>query len=205
MFEGLVTLYPDDPGYRSRLVQAYDLANPESADVSALGRLETRLRRARDIIVPLAVARPDDLESASLRTRIIEKLGETLDRRGRPGEAEACYREAIAFAGSILARAPYAAAWIDRASTREVLARVVLRLGRRDQARAILDDAVADLRALKANDPDHPPIRARLASLTGAFEELGDPKRAGEVDRLVGEEDARPHRPPPARRGPLPR
>ncbi len=46
IFEQLAARYPENPEYRSKLVQTFDMADPHSADASSLKRIEDWLRRA---------------------------------------------------------------------------------------------------------------------------------------------------------------
>ena len=78
IFEQLAARYPENPEYRSKLVQTFDMAEPHSADASSLKRIEDWLRRARTLIDQLVVRAPENGEYNWLRTRVYVKLGATL-------------------------------------------------------------------------------------------------------------------------------
>ena len=207
MFETLVARYPKVSEYRSKLVQTFDMADPSAAEAASLDRIENWLRRARPLIDRLVIEEPENKEYGSFRTRIYVKLGGTLKRLDRLDEAEACYREAITIEGQLIDQSPgHAPPRIDRATTREALALIALQRERRDEARSLLAEAVADMQVLRTNDRPRPPTSARLRSLAVAFEKLGDTDRAKEMIRWAVEDEARPrHLPPGApgrRRGP---
>jgi len=178
------------------------MADPRSAGVPSLERIESWLQRARVIIDRLVVEQSENSEFGSFRTRIYVKLGGTLERLNRVDEAEACYREAIAFLGHLIDRTPgHDPLRIDRATAREALALTALDRGRSDLARTLLDLAVADLQIVRTSDRFPPPISTRLKSIALAFKKLGDADRAREMTRWAVEDEARPHHPPPGAGG----
>jgi eukaryotic-like serine/threonine-protein kinase len=202
MFESLVARYPKDSEYRVKLVQTYDMVEPSSADARSLERLEDRLRRARVLIDQLAADDPADADYSALRTRVYVKLGGVLRRRNRISEAEACLHDALALEGKFLDEQPdNNGRRIDRAATREALALIAIDRARPDEAGALLDDAVADLRVVFASDRHPPPIHNRLRNLAEAYRKLGDEARATELVQFADQDEARPHRPPPSGHG----
>jgi tetratricopeptide (TPR) repeat protein len=207
MFEELVARYPGDPGYRLRLVQTYDMADPLSAGPASLGRLERRLARARDLIDRLAAESPANPEIVRTRIRVYMKLGSVLKRLGRTDDAEAWYRRVVDLTGASIDRPVEPEdRRLDRATAREALALLDLGRGRPGEARTLLDAAAADLKTIAEGERMPPPLAGRFATLAEAFEQLGDPERAGEMARWADEIGERqPHVPfGPHGRGPEP-
>jgi eukaryotic-like serine/threonine-protein kinase len=203
MFETLARRYPDVPEYRAKLVRTFDMVDPQSAPAASLDRLARWLQQARVLIDELVREKPDDAGYASLRARVYVKLGATLKRLNRFDEADECYRGAIAFEGKMLDQFPANDGLrIDQASTREALALLDLDRGRPDEARALLDAAVDDLKPLLTTDRMPPPFQFRMRSLAQAFETLGDTERARQLARWADETDSRHPPPPPGRGGP---
>jgi tetratricopeptide (TPR) repeat protein/predicted Ser/Thr protein kinase len=212
MFEGLVAQFPDDPEYRSGLISTSLMADPWSAAPSSLEQLEGRLRRAQLLIDRFGVESPGDADSAEAPVQVQAKLGTVLHRLQRADDAEACYRRAIALAGSLIERSPMPyLARHDRAVTRQALAVLQIERGRIDEARTLLDAAVADLQALATDEPRDSPARPRIlagcyANMAELFRRLGATGRAEEMTARAGEARAvaaRRHRPPdPGRKGP---
>ncbi len=200
MFETLAKRYPSVPEYRLKLVQTFDMAEPHSAPAASLERLATWLQRARVLIDELAAQSPDDEGYGFLRARIYVKLATTLQRLNRLDEADARYREAIAFEGTSLEQFPRAGGHrIDRATTEEALALLDLQRGRRDEARSLLELAANDLKVLMTGDRDTPPFHHRLHSVAESFKKLGDTERAQELDRLARQAESHAPRGGPGR------
>jgi len=201
IFEQLAARYPDNPEYRSKLVQTFDMADPHSADLSSLKRIEDRLKRARKLIDQLVVRAPENAEYTWLRTRVYVKLGATLARLGQLDEAESCYQEAIAFLGKLIDRSPSNDAFrLDRATATEALATIALERSQRKEARALLEGALADMRIL-ITSARTPPLHRRLRSLAAAFDKLGETARSQEITHWAELDEARPHPPPHGGRG----
>ena len=201
IFEQLAARYPDVPEYRSKLVQTFDMAEPHSADASSLKRIEGWLRRARKVIDQLVDRAPDNAEYTWLRTRVYVKLGTTLTRLGQSDEAVACYQEAIAYLGTLIDRSPSNDALrLDRATAIEALAMIALERGRREEAQALLDGTVADMRILIMSART-PPLHRRLRSLATTFLKLDDKAQSQEITHWAELDEARPHPPPHGGRG----
>jgi eukaryotic-like serine/threonine-protein kinase len=195
MFEELVGKYPGVVEYRSKIVEIAIMTDPWSVDPSSLLPLEKRLRRARVLSDQLARKEPENLEYLQSQIHVDAKLGAVMQRLDRPGEAEAAYRKAIEFAGSLMKRSTTPArATIDRADVREALAILVLEGGRRDLASELLEGAVGDLRALHGSRQLSPLLSERFASLAEGFRKLGDPERADTVAGWARPVSGRPPR-----------
>jgi serine/threonine protein kinase len=212
MFENLIARYPNVPEYRFKLVETCDMADPWSADPSTLDRLEPRLRRALALIDQLASGSPENAEYAQAQQHVQAKLGATLQLLDRDSEAEACYRRAIALQGELIERRPrtsrpsFDRPLMDRATTRETLAILQLERGRKDEARALLDAAAADLQTLAESETMTPPLASHFENLARAYERLGETPQAEEMTRRAAEVDALPKHPLHGRpgRGPGP-
>lgn len=198
MFETLARRHPNNDEFREKLVQTFDMADPQSAPPESLERLENWLQRARTLIDELVREDPDEPEYAALRSRIHVKLGATLKRLNRLDLADATYREAIDFERENLERNPANDGMrIDLATTREALAILDIERGRPDEARTLLDAAVEDLNVLATSDRPAPPFQFRLRSLAESFRKLGDADRAQKAARLADLADQRRPLPPP--------
>ncbi len=90
---------------------------------------------------------------------------------------------------------------MDRADVRDALAYLEQTRGFPDEARALLEAAVSDLRSLPAGAIGHL-LADRLESLAEAFRRLGDIKRSEEIARLAsGAAERRPRDFPGGHRG----
>ena len=179
MFEDLVERYPRVAEYRSKLVEIAIMTDPWSVEPSTLSPLELQLRRARELVDQLAGEMPENLDYVQSQIHVHAKLGAVLQRLDRPNEAESSYRRAIDFAGDLMKRSPTPVrATIDRADVREALARLNLEGGQRDQARRLLEAAVADLRSLEGSRHLSPLLSERYESLAEDFGKLGETERA---------------------------
>jgi eukaryotic-like serine/threonine-protein kinase len=182
IFEDLIAAFPSEAEYRSKIVEIAIMTDPWSVDPSLLLPLEARLRRARELVDQLAVANPQDLDHVQSQIHVYAKLGAVMQRLERVGDAEAAYRRAIEFAGSLMERSSSPTrATIDRADVREALALLVLESGERDSARRLLEGAVGDLRMLQGSRRIWPMLAERFASLAEGFRKLGDLDRAETV------------------------
>jgi tetratricopeptide (TPR) repeat protein/tRNA A-37 threonylcarbamoyl transferase component Bud32 len=195
MLEELVAQFPGVAEYRSKLVETYIMVDPWSVEPSALEGLDTRLRRARELVDQLARESPGNLAYTEVQVHVYAKLGVVAQRLMRPDEAEADYHRALDLEESIIARAPRSErARLDRVDTRGALATLAIERGRRDEARALLDAAAVDLQSLAAGRMPTPPLADRFENLGEAFAQLGDRRRAEEMTRQAGRADERPHR-----------
>jgi tetratricopeptide (TPR) repeat protein len=192
ILEELAARYTDQPEYRFKLVETYDIADPWSADPSSLERMEQRLSRARVLIDQLASEAPEDIDYAHAQIHVHAKLGMALQRlhRDDDDEAEACYRRAIVLEGTLLDRVPGdGRSRYDRATTRHALAMLLLGSGRAGDARALLNAAADELQSLATTDKSRLPPPHLFERLADAFQDLGDIDRAEEmaswVDRFV--------------------
>ena len=165
--------------YRLRLIEIAIMTDPWSVGPSMLLPLESRLSRAQQLLDQLAGERPENLDYLQSQIHVHAKLGAVMQRLGRPRDAETGYRRAIDLAGSLIERSPSPArATIDRADVREALARLVLEGGDREQARTLLEGAVADLHSLDGTRRLSPLLAERFESLAQGFEALGESERA---------------------------
>jgi serine/threonine protein kinase len=200
MLEDLVKRFAAAREYRAKLVQIAIWTDPWSVDASKLEQVEGELRRARTWIDQLVSDVPQNLDYIQSQIHVHAKLGTVFERRGRIDEAEACYRRAIDLAGTLIERSPAPLrARVDRADVREALAYIQLERGFKDEARALLEAAVSELRSLRM--PGLPrPLADRFQSLAEAFRSLGDNGRADEVAKLADRPG--PKRPHEFRGGP---
>jgi eukaryotic-like serine/threonine-protein kinase len=198
MFERLVEQSPCVVEYRSKLIEIAIMTDPWSAEASSLPQLESRLRRARDIVDQLADEVPENLDYLQSQIHVYAKLGAVMQRLDRPAEAESSYRRAIEFAGSLMERSKSPArATIDRADVREALALLALEQGRRDEARNLLDGAVEDLRSLQGSRNVWPLLAERFQSLADGYRKLGEAGRAETVAGWARAVGGKPPRKPP--------
>jgi tetratricopeptide (TPR) repeat protein len=187
IFEELAARFPNVTEYRSKIVEIAIMTDPWSVDPSLLVTLERRLGRARELVDQLAGENPRNLDYIQSQIHVYAKLGAVMQRRDRPEDAEAAYRRAIDFAGTLMGCASNPArATIDRADVREALALLVLERGDHDAARGLLEGAVGDLRSLHGTLGLRPMLAERFASLAEGFRKLGDLERAETVSSWAG-------------------
>ncbi len=202
MFEALVARYPNVPEYRSKLIQTYDLADPRSAGAESLDRLEKWLRQARaDPRRPARrVEAPSNEDYARSRVSVYvcssPRRCNAATNRTKPRTATAG-RSPSKAGSSSGPRRSRPIGWIGRRRGKPWRLRGVLERGGRDEARALLDEAVADLRVVRADDRSPPPLHTRLRALAQAFQRLGENDRAAELARWADEDASQPHPPPP--------
>jgi eukaryotic-like serine/threonine-protein kinase len=193
MFKDLAARYPTVAEYRSKLVEIAIMTDPWSVEASELAPLESQLRHARELVDRLAGEMPENLEYVQSQIHVHAKLGAVMQRLDRRGDAESCYLRAIEFAGDLMKRSTSPArATIDRADVREALARLVLDGGQRDQARLLLEGAVADLRSLEGARRMSPLLAERFESLAEDFGKLGETERAKTIANWTRPTRARP-------------
>jgi len=167
------------------------MAEPWSADFSALERLESRFWRARAIIDGLDADSPKNLNVTQAQIHVYAKLGVVLQRRSQMDEAETCYRRAIAITTTLVERTP--------TNDREELAMLQFERGLRDEARSILNAAADDLRSLDTSMEKNSSIADRYAAmiadrytiLAADFQRLGETERGDELAREADEIRAR--------------
>jgi serine/threonine protein kinase len=193
MLEDLAKQYPGDRSYRVKLVETYLMTDPWTADSAALGQLEARLRRARELAEGIVAEVPDDAESARDLVEVLGKQGATLQSLDRPDEAEACYRRAIDLSGTLFDRMerPWRA-HLDRLAAREALAVLLTAQGRRDEALALADAMVAELGVLIPQKGMTRPAIDRVHALVEIYQSLGQPKRSDEMTSWANELKIRP-------------
>jgi serine/threonine protein kinase len=179
MFERLVKQSPSAVEYRSKLIEIAIMTDPWSVEPSSLPHLESRLRRARELVDQLAGEMPGNLDYVQSQIHVYAKLGAVMQRLARPDDAESSYRRAIEFAGSLMERSKNPVrATIDRADVREALALLVLERGQQDEARSLLEGAVGDLQSLQIARNVSPLVSERFESIADGFRRLGDAERA---------------------------
>jgi eukaryotic-like serine/threonine-protein kinase len=197
MFERLLKQSPSVVEYRSKLIEIAIMTDPWSVEPSSLPQLESRLRRAREIVDQLASEMPENLDHVQSQIHVYAKVGAVIQRLDRPGEAESFYRRAIEFAASLMKRLKSPArATIDRADVREALALLVLERGQRDEALNLMEGAVDDLRSLQGSRNVWPLLSERFETLADRFRKLGEAGRAETVAGLVRAVGGRPPRKP---------
>jgi tetratricopeptide (TPR) repeat protein len=182
------------------------LADPWSAAPGSLPRIEHDLRQALRLFPPLPPDLLHPVENTLAQARVQAKLGATLQRLNRLEESEAAYRQAMELEESAIngSRTPQLNR-VELAGTRQTLAALELERGRRNEGRALLDAATADLLAVAAEDRIIPPLWRvlpdRLENLAEAFEELGDRARADELEADAARVRARVRSATPRRAG----
>ncbi|HWE38072.1 MAG TPA: serine/threonine-protein kinase [Isosphaeraceae bacterium] len=193
MLEDLSKQYPDDPSYRVKLVETYLMTRPWTADPSSLGRIESRLHRARELAEQIAAETPGDAEAEKDVVEALGKLGATLQRLDRLDEAEPCYRRAIDLCDGIVGRIqrPWRVR-LDRVAVREALAMLLVTRGRRDDALAQMDAMIPELRALASELGTTRPVADRVEALAAIYKTLGETARSDEMAAWAEELDARP-------------
>ncbi len=195
MLDDLVQQFPKDPTYRARLVEAYAMVDPWSADPSSLPQIEAWFLRARGLIDQLAAESPDDSTYAQEQIQVRTKLGAVLQGQDRPDDAEAAYREAIELAGSLLSRGLVPEnCRLDRVAVRERLAALQAGRGRTADAMSTLDAIEVDLRALAKHRGLSRPISDHAASAAELYEKLGQPGRASSLTRWAATVNSAPSR-----------
>jgi tetratricopeptide (TPR) repeat protein/tRNA A-37 threonylcarbamoyl transferase component Bud32 len=198
MLEELVTRYPENREYRRKLVDTFLIADPWSADDARLATMDERLRRASELAETLVAETSRDTPSLLPEMLVQAKWGAVLQRMGMRDEAEACYRRAIALQRIMIEQGP----WVDRtrtdrAATRESLARLLLETKRGEEARALLEEAAADLEAVALGDQPPPSLADRFVNLAESFQNLGLPDRATAMQKHADEARALTPRHPP--------
>ena len=197
MFEQLVARHPADPEYRFKLVQTYDMADPNAAEGSSLERTEWRLDRAQALIDRLVAESPANVPYRAAQAHVCAKHGAVLQQLDQTSAAEACYRRAIELDAALIDRAPaYDRPRLDRATTRESLALLLHARGERHEGLAELGAAAEELAGLASRSLVPPPVAGRLGSLADAFDRFGAADRAAEMRGLAAAAEAKRPGPP---------
>jgi serine/threonine protein kinase len=197
LLEKLVAEFPAEARYRYELALTYSMTDPRAQDARSLAEAVGRWRRA------LALAEDQDkpdAEQVALRARTHAKLAWALEKMQRDPDAEAAYRQAIALYASLPEEnhGPHAPV-LDLAATRHALANLLLRRGQAQEARTLLEESIARLRAAPRlrrgfrgwPGPLPPPVSNLLAahyeSLADAWKRLGEARRAAAAARKADE------------------
>ncbi len=184
-FELLAAQHPSDADYRYELARTIALDDQDGVDASEPERSEVALRKGIAIVEGLSEQAPDKLVYAAALARWNARLAGVIDQLGRPDEAVACYRESIARDEWLAGRVRHPGVRWVLSWNRGALARLLLRVGRRDEARPMLEQVNTYLRSVATAGR---PLRdmgvelaERLESLADSFEELGDDGRAADL------------------------
>jgi tetratricopeptide (TPR) repeat protein len=192
-FERLVARNPNVPEYRYELARTYALDDQHAAESTPPEEMEQRLRSALKLVQRLDEESPGSTKYVAALARWKAQLGAALQQLQRPEEAVRAYRESIAHDEWLAEHVPHPAVvrWVV-AKNQGALAEVLLQLGRRDEAKALLDRATEELEALAADEPMFPgagrSVTECITRMTGTYKELGETGRAAALseraDRL---------------------
>lgn len=197
-FEELLVQFPEVPEYRARLVETSIMADPWRAPPESLEPLEKRLRRAQVLIDELCQEVPDHPGYLQDAVHVYAKLGAVLQRRDQLSLAAECYEHAIELGASLLQHHRKSSrARLDRAFSEEALALLQFQRGQNEEARRLLNAAVADFQSLSGEVSVFSPPPESFESLAEAFTTLGDTARAEELRRWAAAARARPRGFPP--------
>jgi tetratricopeptide (TPR) repeat protein len=191
-FERLVARNPNVPEYRYELARTYALDDQHAAESTPPEEMEQRLRGALKLVQRLDEESPGTNKYVAALARWKAQLGAVLQELHRPAEAERSYRESIAHDQSLAQHVSHPAAvrWVV-ANHQGALAQVLLQLGRRDEAKALLDRASEELEALADEEPRFPGAGRHFAEgirrMTRTYEELGETDRADGLSELAAE------------------
>ncbi len=182
ILEDLIRRYPQAPQYPSLFIEVVIESDPWTVAPGRLERLANRLKRARDLADALAAASPNEPDPIQAQVHVHAKLGTTLRRLGHPSDAEASYRTALDLATDLIAKAPGTnRPRLDRSDIREALAELLNENHRVEDARSLLEDALADLNEIPTRGRTSRPMTDRLERIAEAFTDLGDSARAAQV------------------------
>jgi hypothetical protein len=85
MFERLVKQSPSAVENRSKLIEIAIMTDPWSVEVTLLPQLESRLRRARELVDQLAGEMPENLDHVQTQIHVYAKLGVRPAQKGSGG------------------------------------------------------------------------------------------------------------------------
>ncbi len=207
MFEKLAQRYPDIAEYRARLVEISNMTDPWAVDSASLHSQEERFLRAQKLVDQLVLEEPENTKHLRMQMQVHAKLGVILQRLGRVSDAEAAYRQSLAFGETLIDLSPRRErVKIDHADICEILAGLEIEGGRKDEARKLLETAVTQLQSLRTADSRSSRVADRFEGLAEAFEKLGDDARAKELLDLASAIQAYSSQfsPGPRGRGPRP-
>jgi tetratricopeptide (TPR) repeat protein len=187
-FEQLVARNPEVPEYRYELARTYALDDQHAADSTPPPEMVQRLHGALKLVQRLDQESPRSIKYVAALARWKAQLGAALQQLRRPEEALPYYRESIAHDEWLAEHVP------DPAGVRWVLgknqgavAQVLLQLGRRDEAKGVLDRAAATLAMMAAENPTVPgtgrPATECLTRMAEAYQSLGETGRAAEFSK----------------------
>jgi tetratricopeptide (TPR) repeat protein len=193
VLEELTRLYPNDRSYRVKLAETYLMTDPWRADPANLGRIESRLRRAIELLGRNVADAPEDAETEKHLVEALGKLGATLQSLDRLDEAEPLYRRVIELCDGLVDRIQRPSrVRLDRAAVREALAMLLVAKGRRDEAMGQMDAMVAELRTLASDRIMMRAVTDRVEALAAIYKTLGETARSDEMAAWAEELDARP-------------
>jgi tetratricopeptide (TPR) repeat protein len=189
-FERLVTRNSHVPEYRYELARTYALDDQHPAEPTPPEEMEHRLRNALKLVTQLDEESPGTSKYVAALARWKAQLGAVLQSLHRPEEAERSYRESIEhdewLAGHVSKPALVRQVL---AVNRGELARVLLQVGRRDEAKALLDRSSKELEALADEEPSFPHmgwhLTESLARMAETYQELGETGRAEALGKRV--------------------
>ncbi|HEY7152592.1 MAG TPA: protein kinase [Gemmataceae bacterium] len=185
LFEELLAASPADFALRQELVETLLRTDPRATPAEMEKRLHQALSLAEESIAdPFGAA-----HFTHLTGRIHDRLGSFLHEQDRKPEAEASYRRAVDLLKS-RDREGFSNRWpaFELGHAREELAKLLIEQGRTDEARAVAEEWLADLRKLPRRGP---PFRGRRVppsgqdkGLAALFRQLNAFDRAAEVEKL---------------------
>ena len=191
-FERLVARNPNVPEYRYELARTYALDDQHAAESTPPEEMEQRLRSALKLAERLNEEWPGSPKYVAALARWKAQRGAALQELQRPEEAVDSYRESIAHDEWLAEHMPDFALirWV-LATNRGALAQVLLQLGRRDEAKALLDRATEELESLANEGPMFPgagrPFAECITRIIGAYQELGEMGRADALSKLAAQ------------------
>jgi tetratricopeptide (TPR) repeat protein len=206
-FESLIAQHADDPQYRYELARALAVDGPGGEKVPA-EEAEPDLRRATAIVEKLnqRSAENERKKYAAALARWNFRRAELLTELGRIDEAATCYRASIRHDEWLAGSVPNP--WMIRgvlAWRGEKFADMLIRAGRLEEARPVLDQAVAELRAVeeasRAFQRGGMLLADCLGRLASLYKRLPDDTRAEELDALSAKVRARDDEDRPGHRG----
>jgi tetratricopeptide (TPR) repeat protein len=207
-FQSLVRRNGEDSEYSYELARTLALDGPGALEVPS-DRAEPDLRRAIAMVEGLFDRAPErkQITYAAALARWKGRLAERLDSLGRTEEAAAAYAASIAHDEWLSGHLNDP--WMVRdvlATRRASLAEVLIRLGRKDEARGLVDRVAADVvrnvgEGGRSGRESGERAAISIEALASLCRSLGDDRRAAELDEMARliREGAREGR--PGRRG----